>query len=71
MSKCAGIFVRPSKRVEEWETVDDISTARERVKYWAQYVTEAGFGERFGFRYEAGVRGYKVLALDRSIPEGA
>jgi hypothetical protein len=64
------LFVRPAKRVEEWETVDDIHTARERVLFWAAYVTKKGFGKRFGFRYEACSQGFKVLVVDRSIPEG-
>lgn len=64
-----GTLVRPAKRVEEWETVDDIETARVRVTYWAEYFTEKGFGRRFGFSYEPSPAGYKVLVLDRSIPE--
>lgn len=64
-AKKDGTLIRPSKRVEEWETVDDIETAKERVKYWAELFTEKGFGKRFGFWHE----GRKVLLIDRSIPE--
>jgi ribonuclease BN (tRNA processing enzyme) len=64
-----GTLIRPSKRVEEWETVDDIETAKERVKYWAEFFTEKGFGKRFGFWHEASPTGHKVLLIDRSIPE--
>jgi hypothetical protein len=60
-----GTLIRPTKRVEEWETVDDIETAKERVKYWAEFFTKKGFGKRFGFWRE----GCKVLLIDRSIPE--
>ncbi|MFD4646340.1 hypothetical protein ACFRJ3_34945 [Streptomyces sp. NPDC056696] len=64
-----GTLIRPSKRVEEWETVDDIETANERVRYWAEFFTEKGFGKRFGFRHVASPAGRKILLVDRSIPE--
>jgi hypothetical protein len=63
----SGVFTRPSKRVEEWETVDDEDTAKDRVSYWAEYVTRKGFGKRFGFHYEQGPKGYKILMVDRTI----
>ncbi|MFJ7329017.1 hypothetical protein ACIQVN_22595 [Streptomyces cyaneofuscatus] len=66
-----GTVVRPSKRVEEWETVDDLETARERVRYWAEFFTDQGFGERFGFWREPSRAGYKIMLLDRSIPESS
>ncbi|NEC21188.1 hypothetical protein [Streptomyces parvus] len=66
-----GTVVRPSKRVEEWETVDDLETAQQRVRYWAEFVTDRGFGERFGFWREPSPSGYKIMLLDRSIPESS
>jgi hypothetical protein len=71
--KCnKGLFVRPSKRVEEIFSQGSEDEAWSVVQEWAGKIKKLGFAERFGVHMARNTRGsYDVFLTDRSIPATA